>query len=76
MGAEGVAGLCGGEHSLLADDPADFAAAVLRLIDDPALGRQLGANGRALVREHYDWSVIVPRLEAIYQDLMSATVDR
>jgi len=76
MGAEGVAGLCGGEHSLLADDPADFAAAVLRLIDDPALGRQLGANGRALVRERYDWSVIVPGLEAIYQDLMSATVDR
>ena len=74
MGAEGVTGLCGGEHCLLADDPADFAAAVLHLIDDPALGRQLGAAGRALVRERYDWSVIVPRLEAIYQDLMSATI--
>jgi glycosyltransferase involved in cell wall biosynthesis len=76
MGAEGVAGLRAGEHCLLADDPADFAAAVLRLIDDPELGQQLGAAGRGLVREHYDWSVIVPRLEAIYQDLMAASVDR
>jgi len=74
MGAEGVTGLCGGEHCLLADDPADFAAAVLRLIDDAALGRRLGAAGRALVRERYDWSVIVPRLEAIYHDLMAVPV--
>jgi glycosyltransferase involved in cell wall biosynthesis len=69
MGAEGVAGLQGGEHCLLADDPAGFAAEVLRLIDDPALGRRLGAAGRALVREHYDWSTIVPRLEALYAEL-------
>jgi glycosyltransferase involved in cell wall biosynthesis len=75
-GAEGLAGLCGGEHCLLADDPADFAAAVLRLIGDPALGQRLGAAGRALVRERYDWSVVVPRLEAIYQDLMETAVDR
>ena len=71
MGAEGVAGLRGDEHCLLADDPADFAAAVLRLIDDSALGRRLGEAGRALVRERYDWSVVVPQLEAIFHDLAS-----
>jgi polysaccharide biosynthesis protein PslH len=66
MGAEGVAGLRSGEHCLLADDPAEFAAAVLRLLDDRTLCRQLGAAGRSLVRERYDWQVIVPRLEALY----------
>jgi glycosyltransferase involved in cell wall biosynthesis len=69
MGAEGVAGLRAGEHCLLADDPADFAAAVRRLIGDPGLGQRLGAAGRALVCERYDWSTIVPPLEALYRDL-------
>jgi glycosyltransferase involved in cell wall biosynthesis len=69
MGAEGAAGLRGGEHCLLADDPAEFAGAVLRLLGDPALGRQLGAAGRVLVRRHYDWSAIVPQLEVLHAQL-------
>lgn len=68
MGAEGVAGLHDGIHCLLGDQPADFAAAVLRLLDDPALGARLGAAGRVLVREQYDWNAIVPRMEALYND--------
>jgi glycosyltransferase involved in cell wall biosynthesis len=70
MGAEGVAGLHGGEHCLLADDPAGFAAAVLRLLDDPALGQRLGMAGRELARERYDWAAIMPRLEALYAELL------
>ena len=69
MGGEGVAGLCGGEHCLLGDDPAEFAGAVLRLLGDRALGQRLGAAGRALVRGHYDWSAIVPQLEALHAQL-------
>jgi glycosyltransferase involved in cell wall biosynthesis len=69
MGAEGVAGLRAGEHCLLADDPAGFAAAILRLLGDAALGPRLGAAGRALVCERYDWRAIIPRLEALYADL-------
>jgi glycosyltransferase involved in cell wall biosynthesis len=69
MGAEGVAGLHGGEHCLLADDPAEFASAVLHLIDDPAAGQRLGAAGRMLVCERYDWSALVPQLEALYTQL-------
>jgi polysaccharide biosynthesis protein PslH len=69
MGAEGVAGLRAGEHCLLADTPEGFAGAVLRLLDDVALGRRLGAAGRALARERYDWRAIVPRLEALYREV-------
>jgi glycosyltransferase involved in cell wall biosynthesis len=70
MGAEGVAGLRAGEHCLLAEDAARFATAILELLGDPARSRALGRAGRALVRERYDWSVIVPRLEALYQDIL------
>ena len=66
MGAEGIAELQTGTHCLLADTPIDFANAVLRLLNDTAFGQQLGATGRKLVREHYDWSVIIPRLDSIY----------
>lgn len=69
MGAEGIAGLQHGEHCLLADTPDDFAAAVLRLLADEALGRRLGAAGRALVSAQYDWSAIIPRLEALYSEM-------
>lgn len=63
MGAEGVEGLRDGEQLLVAASPAAFAAAVLRLIERPALGADLGRAGRAHVVTHYDWRVIVPRLE-------------
>lgn len=67
MGAEGVEGLRDGEHLLLADTPTAFATAILRLLDKPALGQQLGVAGRALVRAAYDWRTIVPRLEMVYR---------
>jgi len=72
MGAEGLAGLHAGEHCLLADEAAGFAKATLHLLDDPALGRRLGAAGRVLVCQRYDWSVIVPQLEALYQEIVGA----
>jgi glycosyltransferase involved in cell wall biosynthesis len=72
MGAEGVAGLREGEHCLIANTPADFAAAVLHLIDHPEYAARLGAAGRTLVQHHYDWSVIIPRLETLYRSFFSA----
>jgi glycosyltransferase involved in cell wall biosynthesis len=66
MGAEGVPELCDGEQLLLADTPRAFAAAVLRLLHNPALAQSLGAAGRQMVRQQYDWQVIVPHLEQVY----------
>ncbi|MBX0328931.1 glycosyltransferase family 4 protein [Oscillochloris sp. ZM17-4] len=68
MGAEGVAGLRDGEHLLLGDSPAAFASAALRLLGDPALGKRLGAAGRAHMVARYDWRAIAPLLEAAYGD--------
>jgi len=55
VGAEGLP-LTPGEHFLQADEPAAFAAAVIRLAGDPVLRRRLGRAGRALVRERYSWA--------------------
>ncbi|MCX7008734.1 MAG: glycosyltransferase family 4 protein [Kiritimatiellaeota bacterium] len=40
----------------------DFEEALLRLLDDPALRRTLGANGRAYVERAYAWPAVEQRL--------------
>jgi len=65
LGAEGFP-VQSGRELLLADTPAEFAAAVLRLLEAPALAQTLGQAGRAFARASYDWSAIIPKLEAVY----------
>jgi len=64
LGAEGL-GARSGEHLLIANDPAEFAAAILRLLQDSGLRRQLGESGRALYLERYTWPVAWKSLGSI-----------
>jgi glycosyltransferase involved in cell wall biosynthesis len=66
VGAEGVP-VRSGHELLLADEPAEFAAAVLRLLDDPGLGRRLAAAARRLVTQQFDWRVVLDDLERVYR---------
>jgi glycosyltransferase involved in cell wall biosynthesis len=63
------------QEMLLGDTPEAFSSAVLRLIGDRrgggVLRRQLGATARSFVEAHYDWRQIVPRLEAVYDQLIA-----
>jgi glycosyltransferase involved in cell wall biosynthesis len=43
-------------------DPQSVAAAVQRLIDDPALRERVKANALAMVRERYDWDLIAEEM--------------
>ena len=66
IGAEGL-DLVNGEHLLLADDPASFAAAVVRVLRDPELRERLSVAGRRVVEEHYDWRSQAPRFQELLQ---------
>jgi sugar transferase (PEP-CTERM/EpsH1 system associated) len=66
LGAEGYS-VTHGRELLLADTPADFAAAVVALLRAPERRAELGRVARAFVEQHYDWRTIVPRVEAAYQ---------
>lgn len=61
-GAEGLE-VTPGEDLLIADEPAEFADATLRLLEDPALRAELAASGRRLVRGRYDWDQIGEELD-------------
>lgn len=65
VGAEGVP-VADHRELLLADTPAEMAAAVLRLLADPDLRARLAAAALGLVRAQFDWRAVVPRLEEIY----------
>jgi glycosyltransferase involved in cell wall biosynthesis len=65
IGAEGIDARPG-EHLLVADDPADFAAAVVRLLSEPVTAARLAHAGRTLVEERYDWRTALRGLDQIY----------
>jgi glycosyltransferase involved in cell wall biosynthesis len=66
LGCEGIE-VVPGENILIADTPVDFAAAVLRLLEDPAQAACLGAAGRRLIEQTYDYRVACQPLEEIYK---------
>lgn len=50
-------------------DPRAIAAAMQRLLDDPGEAERLGARGRELVRETYNWEHEAEQLLALYDRL-------
>jgi glycosyltransferase involved in cell wall biosynthesis len=54
------------EEILLADDPQSFAAATVKLLNDPELQAMLAANGRKLAEARYDWRAVLKQMDAVY----------
>jgi glycosyltransferase involved in cell wall biosynthesis len=66
IGAEGLQ-YRSGEDILIADTPADFAAAVLAVLSDAPRANRLAAAGRATVEQYYDWHRIYPAWDQVYE---------
>ena len=66
LGYEGF-DLVPGQELVVADTPAEFAAAVLALLQDPQRRERIGRAARRFAGSRYDWRMIVPRLERAYE---------
>jgi glycosyltransferase involved in cell wall biosynthesis len=54
------------------DDPAAMAAAVRRLLAEPALAERISLNARRDV-ERFDWSIVLPRWEQLLAEAIPAS---
>jgi glycosyltransferase involved in cell wall biosynthesis len=69
VASEGIVAV-DGTHLITADADADrFAAAILRLLDDPIRRRVLGDAARAHMRATYDWALCTAPLLSLYDRL-------
>lgn len=70
IGCEGIAAAHGREL-LIADEPKNFAEAVLVVLRDSALRLALGREARQLVEKKYAWPQIGAALENIYSQCLA-----
>ncbi|HWF89010.1 MAG TPA: glycosyltransferase, partial [Pyrinomonadaceae bacterium] len=64
IGAEGLP-LTNGVELLLADEPATFADAVVRVLTDEAYAKELGQRAAVVVRENFGWQSVTERFISI-----------
>jgi glycosyltransferase involved in cell wall biosynthesis len=67
LGAQGLAAVPG-RDLLVADEPAEFADHVCRLLADRRLANNLARSGRLYVERHHRWEEASQSLEAVYAE--------
>lgn len=71
VGVEGLP-LMPGTDFVLADDPGDFASAIVRLLQSPKEARAMGARGAEMVGERFGWEASADR----FAEICRAVVER
>ncbi|HXQ62827.1 MAG TPA: glycosyltransferase family 4 protein [Acidimicrobiales bacterium] len=68
LGAEGL-GFEDGRHLLIADDPEGFAAACVRLLEEPLLRRRLVDEAQKAFLSHFQWGAADERIRTLVRSL-------
>lgn len=71
LGSEGL-DVTPGTDLLMEDDPAPFAAALVRLLEDEGEASRLARAARDLVERRFSWPIVTRRFERICLDAMAA----
>ncbi|MCD4670529.1 MAG: glycosyltransferase family 4 protein [Actinomycetia bacterium] len=69
----GVSIICDNKENAIMVPPGDseiISEAMIALIKNPELRRELGENGRKLVEKNYGWDKIVKEIESIYKEII------
>lgn len=72
LGCEGLS-VVDGRNIIVQDEPSQFANAILQVIANDELAKQLRSEGRRLVEERYDWSIMFEQLEKEMQNLVNSS---
>jgi len=60
---------CGNSSQVVSVDVQACADAYSALIENPDLRKRMGESGRQRVQDHFDWQVIIPAYQALWQEL-------
>ena len=52
-------------------EPDEVAKSIIEILENPDLARQMGENGRALVREKYTWDTLAKRMLRVYENIVA-----
>ncbi|HUS94199.1 MAG TPA: glycosyltransferase family 4 protein [Patescibacteria group bacterium] len=74
IGAEGIR-IVPGKNILIADDPNEFAALVVRALLDKELAARLVSEGRGWVSQHYNWQSTYKAVDEVYRQLVNRQVN-
>ena len=72
LGAEGIDAVPG-RDIVIEDQPAAFAAAVIRLLAEPGLAARIGQSARQLAVDRYSWTKAARALEDFYRGILEET---
>jgi sugar transferase (PEP-CTERM/EpsH1 system associated) len=72
VGAEGLP-VAPGTHALFADDPAEFAAAVVRLLRAPDEAHAMAQRAATLVRSRFGWDGVAAQFGTICEQTIQST---
>lgn len=70
LGMEGIEAV-DGIHAYIADNPDQFAYKTIELLQNKILRDKFSSEGRKLVENKYDWSIICANLDKIYEEIMA-----
>jgi len=70
IGAEGIE-VQHGRNILIANDPEEFAQAVIRIFSDQELAKDLSIGGRRSVEKHYNWRRVYAAVDEIYSKIVN-----
>jgi len=65
-----------GTGLVVAEKPSDISAAVLRILNEPELARNMRRAGPALVQEHYTWATVARQHVDLYQQVLETNTQR
>jgi polysaccharide biosynthesis protein PslH len=54
---------------VIADDEADMTEAIVTLLQDDPRRKTLGDAAQIAIKQHYDWSLLIPRLLTTYKEI-------
>jgi glycosyltransferase involved in cell wall biosynthesis len=65
-----------GSGIVVKGDPEILGNGIKKLLSNPDLMRQMGENGKKVVRERFTWEAVSSQMEKVYQDILNNQIKR